>query len=188
MNKLLNIVVLVAILTPLPLACGKKEVQSQPFEQSVAYPMLKPGEKIDGMLITTDMEGAIPLWSFCSSTREIDHRIVVNCNELSFDKLAIGHPFGVVDLIPQSVAWEELTWQMAVDGHLIDLEAFGTYDFVHPDLALNPSPIREVFRTVKVWNVVLVNPTLGKHTLEGQTWLGEQTYTWVVNFTVATTN
>ena len=188
MNKLLKIFILVAVLPPLLLACSKKGAPSQLFEQSVAYPLLKPGGKIDDMLITTDMERAIPLWSFCLPTRENEHLITVNCDELSFDKLAIGHTFGVMDLVPEPIDWEELTWQIALDGQPVDLEAFGAYDFVHPDLAPNPSQVREVFRTIRVWNIVLENPAPGAHVLYGRAQSEDETYTWIVNFTVATTD
>jgi hypothetical protein len=91
-----------------------------------------------------------------------------------------------MNLIPQPINWEDLVWEMSVDGHPIDLEAFGVYDFVHPDLAPSPSPVREVFKMDRLWNVVLVNPTPGMHTVQGQVQDGAATYTWVVNFTVAT--
>jgi hypothetical protein len=146
--------------------------------------MLKPGEQIEDMVITTGVEEAMPLWPFCLPTIKDDHSIIVDCSEVSFSKLGIGHTFGVMDLIPQSLDWEDLTWQMSLNGRPIDLEAFGTYDFVHPDLAPNPSQVREIFRTIRVWDVVLVNSTPGAHTLQGQVQFQEETYTWVVKFTV----
>jgi hypothetical protein len=93
-----------------------------------------------------------------------------------------------MDLVDPSIQWEELNWELSLDGRLIDLEAFGISDLVHPDLALSPSPVREVFRVLRVWDVVLVNPTPGMHTVQGQakTRDGAATYTWVVNFAVAT--
>ena len=70
----------------------------------------------------------------------------MDCRELSFcANIAVGQTFGVMDLIPASIGRDELNWEMSVDGHPIDLEAFGVDDFVHPDLAPSPSPVREVF-------------------------------------------
>jgi len=152
-------------------------------------PMLQPGEKIDDMVVTTGVEHAYPLSAFCSVTKENDHFIRVDCGELSLcANLAIGHTFGVTDLIPPSIDWKELIWEMSLDGYPIDLEAFGVYDFVHPDLAPSPSPAREVFKVVRLWDVVLVNPTPGMHSVQGQAQPrdGAAAYTWVVNFTVAT--
>jgi len=148
--------------------------------------MLKPGEMIDGMVITTGVGNAIPFRATCSSTKENDHSIRVDCGELSYANLAIGHTFGVMDLMPQPIDWEELTWKLSLDGHPINLEAFGVYDFVHPDF---PSkPLSEVFRAQRAWDVVLVNPNPGTHRLQGQAQSrdGVEAYTWVVNFRVGT--
>jgi len=75
-----------------------------------------------------------------------------------------------------------------VDGHPIDLEAFGVSTFASPDFAPRPSPVQEVFEVVRLWNVVLVHPTPGMHRLQGraQSPDGAETYTWAVNFTIAT--
>ena len=150
-------------------------------------PMLKPREMIGDMVITTGVENTIPFWILCSNTNEDNHSIRVDCGELSYDKLAIGHTFGVMDLIRQCINWEDYNWEMSLDGHPIDLKAFGVSDIVRPDLASSSSPVREVFRRVRLWNVVLVNPTRGMHRLQGQAQSpdGAATYTWVVNFTVA---
>lgn len=161
--------------------------RQQGIESSLTNPLLKPGDQIDDMTLTTGAENAYPLWSICSSQRVNDHSIRGDCRELSFyANLAIGHTLGVMDLVDHSIDWEELIWEMSVDGHPIDLEAFGIYDFVHPDIPPRPSPVREVFRVVSVWDVVLVNPTPGTHRLQGQAQSpdGAETYTWVVDFTV----
>src|SRR5215216_6558163 len=183
MNKLFRFLLLAAALPPFLFMCSTRGIQWQPFDQSVSD-SLNPGEKIGEMVITTGVEDAMPLWPFCVPTIENNHLIVVDCGETSYTKLAIGHTFGVMDLMPQPVDWEELTWQMELDRHPIDLEAFGTYDFVHPDLASGPSLVREVFRVMRVWDVVLVNPTPGAHRLRGQARSEEGTYIWVVNFIV----
>jgi len=148
----------------------------------------QPGETIDDMVITTGIEDAVPLWAICSPKKVNDHSIRADCGELSHANLAIGHTLGVMDLVHPSIGWEELIWEMSLDGRPIDLEAFGIYDFIHPDFPSKPSPIREVFRVLRVWDVVLVNPTPGTHRLQGQVQPpdGAETYTWVVNFTVAT--
>lgn len=186
MNKLFEFFIVAAVIPPFLFACSSQRIQWQQFEQSVVNPLLKPDDNINDMVITTGVESAVPLWAFCSSTIENDHLITADCGELSYASLAIGHTFGVMGLIPQSLDWEDLTWQMTLDGHPIDLEAFGTYNFVHPDLAPNPSPVREVFRTIRVWDVVLANPTPGTHTLQGQAQSQDEIYTWVVKFTVIT--
>jgi len=147
-------------------------------------PMLKPGDQIDGMVITTGVADAPPLWAFCSPAPENIDRFTVNCLVPFLPKLAVGHTFGLADPALQTLDWSALTWELYLDGHALDVEAFGMYDFVLPDLASPPSPIREVFRQIKAWDVVLMNPTLGLHTLQGVARTGANTYTWAVNFTV----
>ncbi len=120
-------------------------------------PMLKPGAMIGDMVLTTDVEDTVPFWILCSRTKENDRSIRVDCDDLSFAKLAIGHTFGVMDLIGQCVNWQDFTWEMSLDGYPIDLKAFGVTDIVRPDLAPSPSLVREVFKRVDLWNVVLVN-------------------------------
>jgi hypothetical protein len=187
MNKLSIFSVVAIAIFALLFTFNVAESESPFSGKEKNYPTLKPGDMIDEMSVTTGIEDAFPLWAVCSPTKVNDHSIRANCGELSVYKdLAIGHTLGVMDLVDPSIGWEELVWEMSVDGHPIDLEAFGVYDFVHPDLAPSPSPIREVFRVVRVWNVVLANPTPGMHRIQGQAQSrdGAVTYTWVVDFTV----
>jgi len=189
MNKLSKFLVFAIAISSFLVAFSQRGIENHFSGRYLADPMLKPGEKIDDMVITSGIEDAYPLSAFCSPTKENDHSIRVDCGELSVcANLAIGQTFGVTDLIPASIDREDLTWIMSVDGHPIGLEAFGVSDFVHPDLALSPSPVREVFKVGRLWNVVLVNPTPGIHTLQGQAQPRDEAapYTWVVNFTVAT--
>lgn len=189
MNKLSRFLVIAIAISSFLVAFSGRAIERHFSGRDLMYPMLKPGEKIDDMVITSGVEHAYPLSAFCSATKENDHSIRVDCGELALcANLAIGQTFGVADLIPASIDREDLTWKMSVDGHPIGLEAFGVYDFVHPDLVLNPSTGRELFKVGRLWNVVLVNPTPGTHRLQGQAQPrdGAAPYTWVVNFTVAT--
>jgi hypothetical protein len=187
MNKLSR-VFLLAILPLFAFACGGGGMHWSAVPLLSAPPMLEPGDKIDTMVITTGTEAASPLWAVCLPTVKNDHLITINCGEVPFSRLAIGHTFGVMDLLPEEADWSELTWELSLDDHAIDLDAFGTYSFVHPDIAPNPSPIKEVFRSVKVWDVVLENPTPGTHVLYGRAHSKDETYTWMVNFIATTTD
>jgi hypothetical protein len=188
MNKLSRFLVAAIAISSFLVAFSQREIERHFSGRFLTDPMLKPGEKIDDMVITSGVKDAFPLSAFCSSTKENEHSIRVDCGELALcANLAIGQTFGVTDLIP-AIDRENLTWKMSVDGHPIGLEAFGVYDFVHPDLVLNPSTGRELFKVGRLWNVVLVNPTPGTHRLQGQAQPrdGSAPYTWTVNFTVAT--
>ena len=157
----------------------------QPGRQSAGDRLLKPGDQIGGMVITTGVAEASPLWAFCSHTVENDNVTHVDCQVPPLSKLAIGHLFGEADRTLQASDWSTLTWELSLDEHSLDLAAFGIHHYVMPGLASPPSPIREVFRQKKAWDVVLTNPTPGMHSLRGRARTGAHTYTWVVNFTVA---
>lgn len=186
MNKFLSIFVVALIIPPYLFSCTQQGIKWNTWGNPFTYPMLKPGEKIEDMVITTGIEDAFPLWAVCSPKKVNDHSISADCGELSYNNLAIGHTLGVMDLIDPSIDWEDLNWEMSLDGHPIDLNAFGVHDFVHPEFPAKP--LREVFRVVRVWDVVLVNPTPGMHRLQGQAQSpnGAETYTWVIDFTVTT--
>ena len=157
----------------------------QPVTQSTEQSMLKPGDVIDGMTITTGAAKTPPLWAFCPPAIENDGILSVDCQVPQLAELAIGHTFGVADQALQTLDWSTLTWELDLDGHLLDLESFGTYDYVMPDLAPHPSPIREVFRPMRDWDVVLTNPKPGMHTLHGVARAETDTYGWVVNFYIS---
>ena len=187
MSRLFKITFLLFLGALFATACEGQVFPVQPVRPAVIYPMLKPGDRIDEMNITTGADQAVPLWAFCLPIVESDRRIMVNCSEISsYPRLAVGHTFGLMDLVPPSLDWSELTWELYLDEQQVDLGAFGTYDFVHPDLALSPSPIREVFRKVTVWDIVLVNPTPGVHILQGIAKVENEIYTWVADFAIET--
>lgn len=159
-------------------------IACEPVRQSTDRSMLKPGDEIDGMVITTGIAKTLPLWAFCSPALENNGVVSVDCRVPSLSRLAIGHTFGLADSALQTLDWSTLSWELDLDGHLLDLEAFGIYDYVMPELAPHPSPIREVFRQFKAWDVVLTNPKPGMHILHGVARAETDTYGWVVNFNI----
>ena len=197
MNMLSRFLVVAMIIPPYLFSCTQKGIESNtwgnyftyPFGwntygYSYTYPMLEPGDEIVDMVITTGAEDAFPLWSICGPQKVNGHTIKADCGELSHDNLLIGYTLGTMELFDPPIGWEELNWEMSVDGHPIDLPAFGVYDFVQ---IFHPSHSgREIFKVSRVWDVVLVNPAPGMHRIHGQAQTpdGGETYTWLVNFTV----
>jgi hypothetical protein len=165
------------LLTAIVTAC-------QPVTQSTDKLMLKPGDEMDGMIVTTGAAKAPSLWAFCPPALENDGVVSVDCRVPPLPRLAIGHAFGLVDPALQTLDWSALTWEFYVDGRPVDLEAFGVHNYVMPDLPLHPSPVREIFRQMKAWDVVLINPTPRAHTVYGRVYAEADTYTWTVDFTV----
>ena len=158
-------------------------VACQPVGPLTNDASLKPGDEIDGMILSTRASESLPLWIFCPSTLE-KHGMSIDCQVPSVPRLAIGHTLGVTDPALQALDWSVLNWELSLDGQPIDLKAFGICEFVWPGLAASPSPIREIFRHTKAWDVVLINPTPGAHTLSGVAYDEAETYAWTVNFTV----
>lgn len=187
MNKLSRLLILAMTASAFLFAFNQREIGSY-LSERYSFSMLKPGEKVNDMVITSGVKDAYPLSAFYTPVKENGHFIRVDCGDLSVcADLAIGQTFGITDLIPASIDRDNLTWKMDVDGHPIGLGAFGISDFVQPDLVLNPSPLRELFNVGILWDVVLVNPTPGTHTVQGQVQSpdGAEPYTWVLNFTGA---
>jgi hypothetical protein len=156
----------------------------QPVRQPTDNPMVEPGDEIDGMVITNGTADAPALEAFCSPALENDRSMTVQCQVPPLPRLAIGRTFGKLGRTLQDLDWSLLTWELYLDKHLLDLAAFGLYDYVVPDLAESPSPIREIFRQVRAWDVILLNPTSGRHRLHGTAYDEANAYTWTVIFTV----
>jgi hypothetical protein len=69
-------------------------------------------------------------------------------------KLFIGAPFTAATKKELDRAWNQTTWAGWLDGRVVSLPAFGTRDGVLRNGAVG-----------RAWNVTLVDPTTGKHTL-----------------------
>jgi len=171
-SKLLYVVLLFALV-----AC-------QAAAQPPAVPLLNPGDIINGMTLTIGAAEAPPIWAFCSPALESHGVTTVECRVPPLSKLAIGHTFKAADEALKESSWSALTWELYLDDHPVDLDAFGTYDFHLPSLSYGPSTIREVMRKVTDWDVVLTFPKRGAHRLRGLVLAKANTYTWIVNFTV----
>lgn len=178
--KRFNLILILLSLAFLNGACRGLFSQGQPDR----LPILEPGSKINNMVLTTGVEGAIPLWSFCERTAENDNQVTVTCPELSYPRLAIGTAFNMKDLIPPSTDIASLTWQISLDEYPVNSSAFDIHDIVTPGLLPNPVPVREGFRIVSVWDIVLENPTPGRHRLQGMAKSENETYGWIVDFAV----
>ncbi|MGE5251904.1 MAG: hypothetical protein ACM3QS_16995 [Bacteroidota bacterium] len=181
MNKLLKIV-LALIGLALLAACGTLAVLAKSDRVSSAHPMFQPGDRIRDMTLTTGAEQAYQLWSFCSAPVQKENVTSVDCGVPAISRLAIGYPFGIPDKQQEG---SDLDWELTLDGRPVDLHAFGTQVLVFPAMTARPSPIREVFRRVKIWDVVLENPTPGLHTVRGSLRVNDQPYLWNVDLSVA---
>ena len=152
--------------------------------QPLSAAMFRPGDTIDGVSLATGAADAPPLWAFCSGSQESNHIKAFNCRAPMLSTLAIGNIFILADGTLANLDWSELVWELSIDDRAVDLESFGTFDYVMPSMAQSPSPIREVFKKATAWNIVLTNLNPGEHTLRFLAQSETDSYTWFVNLVI----
>lgn len=82
----------------------------------------------------------------------------VECTMPLLPEFKIGQGWAAKDAALLDSGWEALTWEMYIDDHPIDLSAFDTFDVYGQTDEGMPMKYR-------LWDLKLVNPTPGKHTL-----------------------
>lgn len=172
--RLLNFMVIVMVV--LTTGSCRKQAPAAPR-------VLKAGDSLNGMLLTTGVSHAPPLEVFCEF-EEDEELSDINCQVPPLEKLAIGHLVGATGRALQELDWSKLDWQVYLDGYRLDLDTFGEYSTAEPVVLSAPSPIREAVQQRKTWDVVLVNPTFGLHTLDCMVKANSLVYSWVVNFMI----
>ena len=156
--------------------------------QRASAAMLKSGDTIDGMGLTTGVMGTPPLWAFCSSSQASSQIRSFNCHAPVLPTLAIGHIFLLADEVFTNMNWSDLAWELSIDDQAVDLASFETFDYTVPSMAKHPSPIREVFKKATAWNIVLTNLNPGEHTLRFLAQNDTDSYTWSVNLVIESPN
>lgn len=147
--------------------------------------MLKLGDQIEGMILTSGAADAPPLRIFCSPAQEAQQVTKTDCHvPPMLAKVAIGHIYGIASELPAALDWSEFTWELLVDEQAIDLASFGTYNFAMPTIPPNPSPVRDVFQTFTAWGLVLKNLKPGAHTMYGLARCKTHTHTWIINLII----
>ena len=160
-------------------------------------PALQPGDSIGEMSLRSGGSEGPPIWAFCVPVFGSLGVTTTECGVPPLPELAIGHGCYAADEALRDSVWEAHTWELYLDGQPIDLDAFGTEE---GDLVLMPGqvgydPNKEVIAKLRGWDVVLVNPTAGAHTLRSVAHFSQQvsngfhtfeaaTYELVVNFSV----
>lgn len=153
--------------------------------QPLSASLFKPGDTIDGMSLITGAKDAVPLWAFCSPAQYSNNATAASCDVPLLPKLAIGHFLMPGDDTLTRLDWSAISWELTIDDHPIDLQSFGTFDFVLPAMSHDPSPIREVFVEFTAWDVVLTNLNPGEHTIRGSAKMGTDSYSWVIHLTIS---
>jgi hypothetical protein len=156
----------------------------QGADQPGSGAMYRPGDTVNGIRLTTGAADAPPLWAFCSRSQENTHIRTFQCRAPVMPTLAIGHVFLLADEALASLDGSELIWELSIDDQAVDLESFGTFEYVMPGMTKSPSPVREVFKKATAWNVVMTNLNPGEHTLYFKAHSETDSYLWLVNLTI----
>ena len=159
-------------------------------------PPAQPGDSIGEMPLRSGGSEGPPIWAFCVPAFVNPGVTTTECTIPPLSELVIGHGWFSADEALRDSNWEAMIWELYLDDRQVDLDAFGTYDADLRQTGLpGHDPNEEVITNLRSWDVVLVNPTAGAHTLRSVLHLSQQvddgfhtteagTYELVVNFTV----
>ena len=158
--------------------------QSAPKPAATHGAMLSVGDTIDGMKLSKGASEARPLWAFCSNSPEGKGSYILDCRAPALASLGVGNIFLNADEAIANRDWSDLVWQLSMDAQEVDLESFGTFDYVVPGVSKTTSPVREIFKRGTAWNIVLTDLKPGHHTLwfVAQSKIGS--FTWFVNLDI----
>jgi hypothetical protein len=81
-------------------------------------------------------------------------------------ELAIGHGWFSADESLRDETWKAMSWELYLDGKVVDLQAFGAIDADLPQTGLDKQdPDKEVITKLRTWDVTLSNLAVGAHSL-----------------------
>ena len=139
---------------------------------------------VNGMSLATGAAGAAPLWAFCSAAPENTHIRTFDCRVPAWQTLAVGHHFLLADAALSNGLEDDLSWELAIDDYMVDLESFGTFDSMVASMPAGPSPTREVFARMTDWNLVMTDLNPGEHTLSFRAQRDGESYMWLVRLVI----
>jgi hypothetical protein len=149
---------------------------------------LGPGAALGQMTLTTGSRQAVSIWTICQPSTSLLAATQTECLVPS-RALAIGPTAASLAEIDGAVEWEEMQWTLLLDGQPIDLDAFGSVNDRQFEKGLAG---REVYHLYPAWDVVVAQPTAGRHTLkasvQGLTAADDSATEWVIHFTVQSVN
>jgi hypothetical protein len=120
--------------------------------------LIEPGDSVNGMSFRTAesrRDWGITLWSFCDLTFEpfASQQIEYVCGIPPLRWVFLGYGTSARTAEEVDAVWKTRAWEMEFDGQPVNLPAFGTIDDSYAGFKF------------RYWNVVLVAPQPGFHTL-----------------------
>lgn len=110
------------------------------------------------MELTTGTLADTLLFDYCDPFASVPGVYERTCTVPQVTRLRIGGGWLARSARLIDAEWETLTWTLRLDGHEIDLQSFGTL----PDRTIVVDGVEMMLRE---WNVVVIEPTSGTHTL-----------------------
>lgn len=147
--------------------------------------LLSLGDRINGMTLSKGTADAHSLWAFCFNAPEGKGSYMLDCRVPALASPRIGNLLLYANEAISSQDWSDLVWELSIDGQVVNLEPFETFDYVVPGVSkILSSPVPETFKRGTGWNIVLTDLEPGHHTL----WLVAQSkvesYTWFVDLEI----
>jgi hypothetical protein len=136
--------------------------------QAGAAGNIEPRTRVNGMLVvqSSSRRSDTSLFGgYCDPIVLAPGRRSRDCGTIPrWSRLYVG--YGLFAL-PASIerVWKRTAWKLWLDGHSVNLTAFGTSDRVLPKFA--PANGKDV--VLREWSIVLVGPTPGRHTIRYRT-------------------
>jgi hypothetical protein len=130
---------------------------------------LRPGDEVAGVRLVRGAAEDVSLWDFC--TPSLEGAVRRSCRVPPVDRLRIGPGWRSGSPSALGSEWDELEWDVRLDGRPLDLEAFGTL----PDTRLRNVVVRE-------WNVAVEGLHPASHRLRAVVRSPGRRYevTWVI--------
>jgi hypothetical protein len=123
----------------------------------------EPGSKIGAMKLVrgTTSQADLKFFDLCNPIILKSGQYRRSCHVPDVHRLFIG--LGTFEPTRRNLErdWRQTRWDLWVDGHRVDLPAFGTSD--RTLYAFPPAGGKDVI--LREWDVILANPTPGKHEL-----------------------
>ncbi len=129
-----------------------------PANTAIITSLLKPGDRIGDMVVTnSEQAGETVLWLYCENNGVSPDD---PCKLNSAKRVVVGAGWPAIDQPHVEQNWPGLQQQLFIDGHQIDLPAFGTFD---DDYSGSDSGGNKLTGRVRRWNVVLEHVAPGVH-------------------------
>ena len=121
---------------------------------------IEPGDRAGDMIVTTGSSQSPGIFDFCEPIVLRPGVYSRECTVPAVPQLFIG--YGPLEKTKPQLdrVWDAQTWEAYLDGREIDLASFGTM----PDRSFFLPALGSAV-VLREWNVLLVEPTPGEHTL-----------------------